>query len=121
MAGATYVSLFCGRVNNMGYNSIEEIRKTRRLIDQFGLKAKIICASTREVLNIIEWLEAGSHIVTVLPKFLNDMIVHPYSKETVQQFLEDAQKVSESLAEQGGAPMLAGGSRDFRSIRGTCE
>jgi transaldolase len=101
MAGATYVSLFCGRVNNMGYNSIEEVRKTRRLIDQFGLKAKIICASTREVLNVVEWLEAGGHIVTVLPKFLNDMIVHPYSKETIQQFLRDAQKVSESLAEQG--------------------
>ena len=55
MAGATYVSLFGGRVNNMGYNSIEEIKKLRKLIDDFGLKAKIIIGSTREVLNIIEW------------------------------------------------------------------
>lgn len=90
LAGATYVSLFAGRVNDMGYNSVEEIKKTRKLLDDFGLKAKIIAASTREVLNIVEWLHAGAHIVTVLPKLLGGMIVHPYSKLTVQQFLADA-------------------------------
>jgi transaldolase len=93
MAGATYVSLFGGRVNNMGYNCIEEIRKLRKLIELYGLKAKIIVASTREVLNVVEWLGAGAHIVTVIPELINGMIVHPYSKETVKQFLEDAAKV----------------------------
>ncbi|MCD4781621.1 MAG: transaldolase [Candidatus Omnitrophica bacterium] len=92
LAGATYVSLFCGRVNNMGYNSMEELSKLRNLIDSFDLKAQIIAASTREILNIVEWLDAGAHIVTVLPKFMNGMIVHPYTKETVQQFLDDAAK-----------------------------
>ena len=93
LAGATYVSLFGGRVNNMGYNACLEIRKLRKVLDDFNLKAKIIIGSTREVLNIIEWLEAGAHIVTAVPKFLEGMIVHPYSKETVQTFLKDAIKV----------------------------
>ena len=92
LAGASYVSLLAGRVNNMGYNAIDEIKKLRKLLDDFELKAKIIAASTREVLNVIEWLHAGAHIVTVLPKFLEGMIVHPYSKETVQMFLDDAAK-----------------------------
>lgn len=92
MAGATYVSLFGGRVNNMGYNSCDEIRKLRKVIDNFGLKSKIIVGSTREVLNVIEWLEAGAHIVTVVPKLIEGMIVHPYSKETVKMFLDDARK-----------------------------
>lgn len=92
MAGATYVSLFGGRVNNMGYNSCEEIRKLRKVLDSQGLKAKIILGSTREVLNIIEWLEAGADIVTVTPDLIKGMIVHPYSKETVQMFLRDAAK-----------------------------
>lgn len=92
MAGASYVSIFGGRVNNMGYNTIEEIKKARKVIDDFELKAKIIVGSTREVLNIIEWLVAGAHIITVSPNLLEGMIVHPYSKETVQQFLQDAQK-----------------------------
>lgn len=93
LAGATYVSLFGGRVNNMGYNVCEEIRKARQVLDAFSLKSKIIIGSTREVLNIIEWLGAGAHFVTVTPNLLESMIVHPYSKETVQMFLADAAKI----------------------------
>jgi|TARA_Y100000310_G_scaffold21723_1_gene20970 transaldolase len=89
-AGATYVSLFGGRVNNMGYNCISEIKKLRKLLDDFFLKSKIIIGSTREVLNIVEWLEAGAHIVTTTPNLIEGMLIHPYSKETVQMFLKDA-------------------------------
>jgi len=92
MAGATYVSLFGGRVNNMGYNAVGEIRILRKLLDDFQLKARIIMGSSREVLNVVEWLHAGAHIVTVMPALLQGMIVHPYSKETVRQFLDDSKK-----------------------------
>lgn len=92
LAGATYVSIFGGRVNNMGYNACGEITKLRKVLDQFRLPAQIIVGSTREVLNIIEWLEAGAHIVTAVPDLLKGMLVHPYSKETVQMFLRDAAK-----------------------------
>jgi transaldolase len=97
MTGASYVSLFGGRVNNMGYNVCEEIRKLRKVLDNFNLKAKIILGSTREILNVIEWLEAGAHIVTVVPNLLEGMIVHPYSKETIQMFLHDAEKLGEKI------------------------
>lgn len=97
MAGATYVSIFGGRVNNMGYSSNDEVRRLRKLLDQFGLKSQIIVGSTREVLNIVEWLEAGAHIVTATPDLVKGMIVHPYSKETVQMFLADAKKLDELL------------------------
>ena len=92
MAGATYVSIFGGRVNNMGYNVCDEISRLRRLLDSFELSSKIIVGSTREVLNVAEWLDAGAHIVTVVPKLIEGMIIHPYSKETVQMFLNDAAK-----------------------------
>ena len=99
LAGATYVSIFGGRVNNMGYNACDEIHKLRKILDQQKLPAKIIVGSTREVLNIIEWLEAGADIVTAVPELIKGMIVHPYSKETVQMFLRDAAKTEELLAE----------------------
>ena len=92
MAGASYVSLFGGRVNNMGYDSRLEITKTREVLDKLDLKSQIIIGSTREVLNIFEWLLAGAHIVTCTPNLIKGMIVHPYSKETVQMFLDDAVK-----------------------------
>ena len=94
LAGATYVSLFGGRINNMGYNAVEEISTLRNLLEDQGLNAKIIVGSTREILNVVEWLEAGAHIVTVTPTLLEGMIVHPYTKETVRMFLEDAGKTS---------------------------
>jgi len=93
MAGATYVSLFGGRVNNMGYNAVHEIRRLRRVLDVNQLKSKIIVGSTREVLNVIEWIDAGAHIVTVTPNLIEGMLVHPYSKETISMFLKDAKKI----------------------------
>jgi len=97
LAGATYVSLFGGRINDMGYNCCGEITKLRKVLDYFGLKSMIIIGSSREILNVIEWLEAGANIVTVAPNLLEGMIVHPYSKETVLRFLNDAKKVDEML------------------------
>jgi transaldolase len=97
LAGATYVSIFGGRVNNMGYNACEEISKLRTVLTTTSLKSQIIVGSTREVLNVIEWLEAGAHIVTVVPSLLRGMIVHPYSKETVQMFLRDGAEVEAAL------------------------
>tara|TARA_Y100000310_G_scaffold331175_1_gene404269 strand:- start:364 stop:1047 length:684 start_codon:yes stop_codon:yes gene_type:complete len=93
MAGATYVSIFGGRVNNMGYNVCGEISRLRRLLDSFDLKSNIIVGSTREVLNVVEWLNAGAHIVTVTPDLIQGMLVHPYSKETIQMFLRDGQNI----------------------------
>ena len=90
MAGATWVSIFGGRVNDMGYNSSTEITKLRNLLDKFNLSSQIIVGSTRETFNITDWLVAGADIVTVQPKFIGGMIVHPYTKETVQMFLRDA-------------------------------
>ena len=97
MAGASYVSLFGGRVSNMVYSSSEELKELRDLIDEFGLKAKIIACSTREVLNVVDWLHAEAHIVTVTPSLIEGIIVHPYSKETVQMFFRDAEKIKELL------------------------
>ena len=99
MAGATYVSIFGGRVNNMGYNACGEIKRLRSVLDQAGLSSKIIVGSTREVLNIIEWIESGAHIVTVAPKLLEGMLVHPYSKETVQMFLKDGAEIHAMMDE----------------------
>jgi transaldolase len=101
LAGATYVSIFGGRVNDMGHNACAEISRLRNLLDGFDLKSKIIVGSTREVLNIVEWLEAGAHIVTALPSLLERMLVHPYTKETVQMFLRDAAKAESILNNQG--------------------
>ena len=74
-----------------------QIRRLRALLDSFESPAKTIVGSTREILNIVEWFEAGADIVTVLPALVEGMLVHPYSKETVQAFLRDGQRLTASL------------------------
>ena len=92
-AGATYVSLFGGRVNDIGRDSIQEIIKLRNVLDINNLKAKIIVGSVRETSNIFDWLNAGAHIVTVPPQFIKKMQIHPHTINTVKQFLNDAKKI----------------------------
>lgn len=92
LAGATYVSLFGGRVNNMGYDAVDEISRLRELLELQNLDSRIIIGSVREINNVVTWLHAGAHIVTVTPDILAGMLVHPYSKETVRMFLDDAKK-----------------------------
>ncbi len=93
MSGASYVSIFCGRVNNMGYDSREEVKKTRILLDKFNLKANIIACSLREVINVTDWFISGADIVTIPPEFFESLIIHPYSKETIKMFLSDSFKL----------------------------
>ncbi len=89
-AGAKFVSIFLGRVANMGYDPREETKKLRQLLDRTGLSAQIIAASSREAFNVIEWFLAGAHIVTVTPDLLKPCIDHPYTRETVAMFDGDA-------------------------------
>lgn len=97
MAGATYVSIFGGRVNNMGYDSRLEVKRLRGLLDSFKMSSQIIVGSCREVLNIVEWFEAGAHIVTAGPSLVEGMIIHPYTKETVEMFVRDGEKFEKEI------------------------
>ena len=89
-AGARYVSLLYRRIMDAGLDGKEEIRETRELLDRYGLKAEIIAGSIRELRDITDCYEAGAHIVTVPPKFLDQLLFHQKSADTQKQFLEDA-------------------------------
>ncbi|OGY23528.1 MAG: hypothetical protein A2Y57_01525 [Candidatus Woykebacteria bacterium RBG_13_40_7b] len=93
LSGASYVSLFGGRVANIGHDATNEFIKLRALLDLHAPEAKIIAASSREAYNITEWLLAGCDIITVTPDLLKVFLIHPYTKETVQMFLDDGAKL----------------------------
>ena len=90
VAGASYVSLLGGRVNDMGGNAAGEIAQVRQVLDRLGLATKLVVGSCREVCNVIDWLHAGADAVTVPPALLERMIVHQASSQIVVTFLRDA-------------------------------
>jgi transaldolase len=86
LAGAVYVSIFSGRVKDMGYDVKQVISGARGLIDAESLASKIIVGSIRQVSDVNEALESGAHIVTVPPKILRQMTRNPKTDETIREF-----------------------------------
>jgi len=86
LAGATYVSIFSGRVRDMGHDPAPIIEQTRSVLEREKLKAQIIVGSIRHMGDVNEALQAGAHIVTVPPAILRKMFWHPRTTETIREF-----------------------------------
>jgi len=107
-AGARYLSLFGGRIDDEGNDATEVIRQSAQwlnntshdlCIQHDNLDApEIIVGSTRTVKNIADWALAGAHIITVTPDLLGKMVVNARTKETVAQFLADGEKALSEIA-----------------------
>jgi transaldolase len=90
-AGATYLSIFAGRVADEGQDPAPVIRDCARWVERWAL-GKILVGSIRGVIDVQVAAVAGAHIITVPPQFLAKMTDHKYSRDTVRGFNEDAEK-----------------------------
>jgi transaldolase len=86
-AGATYVSLFYGRIGDLGYDPFIVIKDTADTFRMWGCKSEIIVGSMRSLLDVNRSMQTGAHIVTVPPKFLRQMVENPMTEKTVDEFL----------------------------------
>ncbi|MFV2065298.1 MAG: transaldolase family protein [Chloroflexota bacterium] len=91
-AGATYISIFAGRVADEGHDATKLIRDSAEWLAGWEYHSKIIVGSIREVMNIQDAALAGAHVITVPPQFMDKLIDHRYTRDTVRQFNQDAQK-----------------------------
>lgn len=91
-AGATYVSPFVGRVDDISYDGSQLIYDIKEVFYTYGFKTEIIAASIRHPLHVVEALKAGSDIATIPYKVLNLMIQHPLTKEGIEKFIKDSTK-----------------------------
>jgi transaldolase len=89
-AGATYVSIFAGRIADEGGDSNIVVRNIRSWLDQWAYPSRIIVGSIRAAMDVQSAALAGAHVVTVPPQFLSKMVDHRYTRETVRQFNQDA-------------------------------
>jgi len=95
--GATYVSLFAGRISDEGHDAGAVIRTTAEWLKAWGYTSRIIVGSIRQAYSVQEAALAGAHVVTVPPQFLGKLLDHKYSRDTVRVFVEDAQKALASM------------------------
>ena len=88
-AGATYVSPFVGRLDDIGFCGVDLISQVSNIFKKQGIKTRIIAASTRNPLHVIQVAEAGCDIATVPYKVFMEMTKHPLTDKGIEKFLAD--------------------------------
>jgi transaldolase len=88
-AGAYIVSPFVGRVDDIGYPGMEMLQDIMTIYANYGFETKVLAASLRGPLSVIQAAKAGVHIVTLPYKVLEQMFQHPLTEKGLEQFLND--------------------------------
>ena len=94
LAGATFVSIFVGRLDDAGNDGMQVVADTVEIFETYGLNAQIIAASVRRPMHITEAALLGADIATVPHAVLIKAIKHPLTDVGVERFLADWAKVS---------------------------
>jgi transaldolase len=104
-SGASYISIFAGRIADEGGDAPGVIRMAADWLERWDFKSKIVIGSIRSVGDILNAAMAGAHVITIPPQFLDKMADHKLTRETVKQFTNDAQKAL-GMMENAASPSL---------------
>lgn len=88
-AGATYISPFVGRLDDIGQNGMELIQDIKKIYDHYDLKTQILVASIRHVEHVLESLRIGAHVGTMPYKIFQQLLTHPLTEKGLAQFMKD--------------------------------
>lgn len=92
-AGATYVSPFVGRLDDIGRDGLTLIEDIAEIFDIHGIRTEIIAASIRHPIHVTDCAKAGAHIATIPYKVLEQMLHHPLTASGIDRFLKDWESV----------------------------
>lgn len=92
-AGATFVSPFIGRLDDVGQTGMDLIESIGQIYANYGIDTEIIVASIRHPIHVYEAALIGADIATIPPAVLDKMVNHPLTDLGIKKFLEDWEKV----------------------------
>lgn len=92
-AGATYVSPFVGRLDDISHDGMELISQIRTIFDNYGLETEILAASLRHPRHLVEAAEQGADVATLPWGVLEQALKHPLTESGLKRFLEDYSKL----------------------------
>ena len=100
-AGASYVSPFIGRIDDVGQEGMDVIRETRAIYDNYAIATEILAASIRHPRHVVEAAMIGADVATLPPDVLKKLMLHPLTDRGLEQFLSDWRKLGTPA--KGGA------------------
>lgn len=88
-AGATYISNFVGRVDDVGGEGMQAVRETVEMVEVYGFDSEVLVASVRHPMHIVDAVRAGAHVATMPFKVLDQLFHHPLTESGLKRFLDD--------------------------------
>lgn len=92
-AGATYVSPFVGRLDDISHNGMDLVRQILTIFKNYEFSTEVIVASVRHPLHVVDAAIAGAHIATIPFKVIEQLSKHPLTDVGIDRFLKDWEKV----------------------------
>ncbi|WP_242319507.1 fructose-6-phosphate aldolase [Bacillus cereus group sp. BfR-BA-01349] len=93
--GATYVSPFLGRLDDIGHNGMDLIRQIAEIFAIHGIETEIIAASVRHSVHVTDAALNGAHIATIPANVIASLVKHPLTDQGIEKFLADWEKTQE--------------------------
>ncbi|QBK32053.1 fructose-6-phosphate aldolase [Roseitalea porphyridii] len=97
-AGATFISPFIGRLDDMAIDGMELIEEIRTIYDNYGFETEILAASIRTVNHVKQAAMIGADVATVPPATLKALVKHPLTDKGLAAFLADWEKTGQTIA-----------------------
>lgn len=94
LAGATYVSPFLGRLDDAGHDGMAMVGEIVEIYRKSGITTKVLAASIRHPLHVVQAAKIGADVATVPFKVLKQMVKHPLTDAGIERFLNDWKKVT---------------------------
>ena len=92
-AGATYVSPFIGRLDDIGHDGMAIVKSIVSIFRNYQLKTRVLVASIRHPVHVVQAAEIGADVVTLPPDILGKMMKHPLTDKGLEAFLSDWEKI----------------------------
>jgi len=96
-AGATFISPFVGRLDDIGLDGMELISDIRQIYDNYGFETQILVASIRTVNHVATSARIGADVVTVPPEVLKGLVRHPLTDKGLAAFMADWAKTGQTI------------------------
>ncbi len=93
-AGASYVSPFVGRLDDIGTDGLELIVQIRQIFDNYGYETEILAASVRHTMHLLKCAEIGADVVTCPLNVITSLLNHPLTDSGLAKFLADHKKAN---------------------------
>ena len=96
-AGATYISPFIGRLDDIGQTGMDLIEEIVTIYENYGYTTKVLAASIRNTIHVKDAALVGAHVATCPPAIIHKMMQHTLTDKGLKKFMEDWQKLNQSI------------------------